>query len=218
MATRPQIAAIVLAAGSSRRFGAANKLLAGIDGVPLVARVVARVAESRGENGVADIVVVTGHEREAVAAALEGLAVCLVHNPRHGEGIGTSIAAGIAALGSEVEAALICLADMPETDPALIHQLIAAFAAAASFGAAPIIVPTTGSDRRQGNPVLWPRRHFAALSNLSGDQGAKALIAADAAHVVRIVSDGAAAAIDLDTPEALAAYIAARGTGGRASR
>ena len=269
MGARPVIAAIVLAAGSSRRFGAANKLLAEIDGVPLLARVVARVLAARDgialrasgragggthlppplwgraggggnperkrsailpppapphqgeggtpkpatvleEPGIAEVVVVTGHEREAVAAALAGLPVRLVHNPRYAEGIGTSIATGIGALGPEVEAAFVCLGDMPETDPALIRRMIAIYAAAATIGASPIVVPTTGAEQRQGNPVLWPRRHFAALASLGGDQGARALIAADGARVVRFPSDGTAAAIDLDTPEALAAYLKAR--------
>ena len=66
------------------------------------------------------------------------------------------------------------------------------------------------ADGRQGNPVIWPHRLFASLRKLSGDKGAKRLIAAEGTAVVKVETSGPAAAIDIDTPEEFAAYEAAR--------
>jgi molybdenum cofactor cytidylyltransferase len=196
------LAAVVLAAGSSRRFGADNKLLAAIDGRPLVARVVAAIEGA----GIGRVIVVTGHDRERVAAALAGAGRTLVHNGDHDAGMGTSIAAGIAALGDDVDGALIAQGDMPAVDSALIAALCRAFLA---HGCDRIVHPVL-ADGRQGNPVIWPRRLFADLARLNGDKGGKRLIEAEAGRTVGSAVAGDGAAADIDTPEQLAAYLAAR--------
>ncbi|MEE8332607.1 MAG: NTP transferase domain-containing protein, partial [Alphaproteobacteria bacterium] len=73
----PRIAAIILAAGQSRRMGSTNKLLAEIDGKPMVVHAADAALNSHAD----PVIVVTGHEPEQVAAALDGRAVELVHNP-----------------------------------------------------------------------------------------------------------------------------------------
>jgi molybdenum cofactor cytidylyltransferase len=119
----PRVAALVLAAGQSRRMGARNKLLEAVDGIPMVIRAVDAAA-----GGVdAGVYVVTGHEHEEVAQALAGRHVHLVHNPRYREGLSTSLAAGLAALGDDVDGVLICLGDMPRVTRAHIKRLIDAF-------------------------------------------------------------------------------------------
>ncbi|MGD9827403.1 MAG: NTP transferase domain-containing protein [Hyphomicrobiaceae bacterium] len=194
----PQVAAIVLAAGVSRRFGAANKLLAEVEGRALVARVVSAVLKSRAR----PVVVVTGHEAERVRAALAGADVTFVHNDRYQEGMGGSVATGIRALGAESDGALVCLGDMPETDAALLDRLIAAFEGA---GGAAVVVPTTPSGE-QRNPVLWPRGRFADLAALEGEVGAKRLLKGATADLLRVAVEETAQFVDIDTEQELARY------------
>ena len=88
------IAALVLAAGRSSRMGGPNKLLAEIGGRPLVRIVTEQVLASRAR----PVIVVTGHQREGVEAALADLPVEFVHNAAFADGLGTSLKAGIGAL------------------------------------------------------------------------------------------------------------------------
>ena len=190
------IAAVVLAAGRSSRMGGPNKLLAEIAGRPLIRIVVERALGSRAR----PIVVVTGHQRERVEAALAGLSVKFVHNPNFAEGLGTSLKAGIAALSAEVDGAIVCLGDMPQVDAALIDRMISAFDPA--MGAL-VVVPTI--DGKRGNPVVWSRRFFPDLMTVEGDVGARHLIGRYSEVVAEVPLAGAAAFTDVDTPEALQA-------------
>lgn len=193
------IAAVLLAAGSSRRFGAANKLLADIGGAPLVLR----AAQALALSGVNELIVVTGHEAETVRIALGSLKATFVHNPHHLHGIGTSVAAGIGALPVHHAGALVVQGDMPNLDRAVIDQLIARFHAC---GGDRIVVPV-GPDGAQGNPVLWPRRLFGALAALTGDTGGKTLIAVDAAGVECVAIGKASLFADIDTPADLKSFV-----------
>ncbi len=197
---RPVVAALVLAAGRSTRMGATNKLLAETSGVPMVRRAV----EAALASAAASVTVVTGHMAGEVEAALAGLPVAFARNPDFADGLSTSLKAGIAAVPAEAEAAVVLLADMPDVSPDLIDRLIAAYDPAAG---ALIAVPVT--EGRRGNPVLWSRRFFADLSAVTGDVGARAVIAANPDAVVEVAA-GAEAALDLDTPQALEAWRAAR--------
>ncbi|MTW19196.1 NTP transferase domain-containing protein [Rhodoplanes serenus] len=190
-----RLAAVVLAAGRSTRMGGPNKLLAEIGGRPLVRIAVEAALASRAR----PVVVVTGHQHEAVAAALAGLPVSLVHNPDHAEGLSTSVRTGIAAVPDDAEGAVVCLGDMPQVGSGLIDRLIAAFDPEKG---ALIVIPTIAGQR--GNPVVWSRRFFPELGRLTGDVGARNLIAAYQEAVAEVAADPAAAT-DVDTPEALAA-------------
>lgn len=203
--TRPQpraeakegrrIAAIVLAAGRSTRMGGLNKLTADIHGKPM-----ARIATEQALASKArPVLVVTGHQQGQVEAALHGLDVTLVHNADFAEGLSTSLKAGLAALPAEIDGALICLADMPQVDHAMLDRLIDNFD---SEQGALIVLPTIGGKR--GNPVLWSRRFFPDLMTLQGDIGARHLIGRFAEAVREVLVEGAAALTDVDTPEALA--------------
>ena len=149
-----RIAAVLLAAGRSTRMGAVNKLIAEIGGKPLVRIAVEQALASRAK----PVIVVTGHEREKVEAALAGLPVRFVHNPDYAEGLGTSLKTGIAAVPEEADGAIVCLGDMPQVDAALIDRLIAAFDPERG---ALVVVPTI--DGKRGNPVVWSRRFFHDL-------------------------------------------------------
>lgn len=190
----PRIAALILAAGASRRMGGTNKLLATFAGRPLV-RVAAEAALA---STAASVTVVTGHDSAAIAAALAGLPVALAHNPDHAEGMSTSLRTGIAALPAGIDGVVVMLADMPEIGPDILDRLIAAFSPQAD---AEIVVPV--SDGRRGNPVLWGARFLAELAALEGDIGGRRLIDKHGESVSE-VEIGAAVAHDVDTPAALA--------------
>ena len=191
-----RIAAVVLAAGRSTRMGAVNKLIAEIGGKPLVRIAAEQALASR----VSPVIVVTGHERERVEQALNGLPVRVVHNPDYAEGLGTSLKAGIAAVPDDADGAIVCLGDMPQVNAALIDKLIAAFDPARG---ALVVVPSIAG--RRGNPVVWSRRFFPDLTAINGDIGARQLIGTYAEAVVEVPVEGDAALTDVDTPESLSA-------------
>lgn len=189
----PRIAAVVLAAGRASRMGS-NKLIAELDGEPIVRRTVRAVLGSRAR----PVVVVTGHEADAVRAALAGLDVRFVHNPDFADGMSTSLRVGVAAAGP-VDAVVICLGDMPRLEARHLDAVVDAYRAGDPDE---IIVPTC--DRKRGNPVLWPHCYFAEIAELSGDVGARALIDRHADQVRLLAIDDPAILVDVDTPAALA--------------
>lgn len=193
---RPRIAAIVLAAGRSTRMGGPNKLVATLDGVPLVRH----AAEAALAADLAEVVVVTGHQAEAVQAALAGLPLRFVANPDFAEGLSTSLKAGLAALPPDIDAAIVMLGDMPRVSADLVRRLAAAYDPA---GGRHIVVPV--AEGRRGNPVLWGRRFFGELSKVTGDQGGRGVLAASPEAIAEVAVEGDAVHLDLDTPEALAA-------------
>jgi molybdenum cofactor cytidylyltransferase len=190
------IAALVLAAGKSSRMGGPNKLLENIAGRPLV-RIVAEAALGSKAR---PVIVVTGHQRERVEAALAGLPVTFAYNPHFADGLGTSLKAGIAALPAAADGVIVCLGDMPQVDAALIDRLIGAFD---PDNSALVVIPTI--DGKRGNPVVWSRRFFPDLMAVEGDVGARYLIGRYAEAVTEVPLTGTAALTDVDTPEALQA-------------
>lgn len=189
-----RIAAVLLAAGASTRYGPQNKLLATLQGKALVRH----AAEQLAAAGLADIVAVTGPDAQQIAAALAGLPVRFTANPRFADGMGRSIAAGIAALGQGVDGALIVPGDMPNIRPALIAELVAAFSA---HGGERAVFPVT-SGGRQSPPVLWPRSLFAELAGLDGPQGGKVILQRSGGIAVPVADAGLLT--DIDTPDDLA--------------
>ncbi len=189
-----RIGALLLAAGRSRRMGGPNKLLADIDGVPMVAHVARRLLASRAR----PIVAVLGNQADEVEAALGKLPVEKIRNPEFAGGLSTSLKRGIAALPPDLDGALICLGDMPLVTGRHLDRLIAAFN---PLEGRAIIVPTRRGKR--GNPVLWSKRFFPEMAELAGDVGAKHLIGEHAELVGEIEMDDDAILVDIDTPEAL---------------
>jgi molybdenum cofactor cytidylyltransferase len=190
----PRIAALLLAAGKSSRMGE-NKMLAEIDGQPMVARTAQRLLSSHAR----PIVAVLGNEAKAVDTALGKLPVERVQNPDFAEGLSTSLKCGLTALPADIEGTLVCLGDMPLITGRDLDRLSAAFN---PLEGRAIIVPTRRGKR--GNPVLWSRQFFAEMMTLSGDAGARRLIDEHADLVAEIEMDTDGIFIDIDTPEALA--------------
>jgi len=190
----PRIAALLLAAGRSSRMGA-NKMLAEIDGRPMVARTAQRLLSSRAR----PIIAVLGNQADEVDAALGKLPIERVKNPDFAEGLATSLIRGLAALPADIDGVVVCLGDMPLIAGRDLDRLIAAFN---PLEGRAIVVPTRHG--RRGNPVLWSRQFFAEMMALSGDSGARRLIDEHADLVAEVEMDSDAIFIDIDTPQALA--------------
>ena len=188
-----RIAAILLAAGRSTRMGGPNKLLAEIGGRPLVRIAAEQALASRAR----PVIVVTGHQRDKVEAALQGLDVRTVHNPHFADGLSTSVKTGLAAVPETADGAIVCLADMPQVSAPLIDKLVAAFDPERG---ALVVIPTI--DGKRGNPVVWARRFFPELMGLDGDVGARHLIGRYPEAVAEVALTDTAALVDVDTPEA----------------
>lgn len=165
-------AALVLAAGSAARFGD-QKLVAPFRGEPLVRRVVENVLDS----GADPVLVVLGHEADAVEKALAGLPVATVRNPEHREGMASSIRAGIRALPEGCDGVVVVLGDQPEVDAGLIDRVLEADAR----GSAAVVAPVYPEG--QGNPVLFRSAVFTELLELRGDRGARSVVERDPARV-----------------------------------
>ncbi len=197
----PRVAVLVLAAGRSTRMGGPNKMLVETNGQPLVAHAVKAALASQA----VEVVVVLGHMADQVKAAIEaaipGGRLHFVINSDFTDGLSTSVRAGIAALGKDIDAAIVQLGDMPGVSGTMLDRLMAAFSPVEGRS---ICVPTVGGKR--GNPVLWDRRFFPEIARLAGDTGARHLIGEHADLVCEVEMTGQAAVTDIDTQEALAAW------------
>ena len=189
------VAALVLAAGRASRMKGSHKLLAAFDGEALVRRSVEAALAAKPSR----VLVVTGHRAEEIEAELAGLAIDIVRNPDHAQGMSTSLRAGVSMLGPGCDGVVVMLADMPHVTGADVRMLLDAFAAA---GGHAIVRAVSGGKR--GNPVVLPRSTFAAILHLEGDVGARHIVESAGLDVVD-VEIGQAAHIDVDTPEAVVA-------------
>jgi molybdenum cofactor cytidylyltransferase len=192
------IAAIVLAAGTSSRYGGANKLLLPFGASTVVGAAVDAVLTA----GLTHLVVVTGHQRDAVQAALAGAPVAFTDNPRYREGeMLSSIKAGLIALDHAaqgvpcVDAALIALGDQPLLPPAVIGRLILAY----ERRCGEIIAPKFGAVR--GHPVLIDRRWWPEVMALPDGTPMRELLRAHPEAVAHILVNTDAVIRDVDTPE-----------------
>ncbi|RVU34778.1 4-diphosphocytidyl-2C-methyl-D-erythritol kinase [Hwanghaeella grinnelliae] len=192
----PRIAAILLAAGRSTRMGDRNKLLADVDGRPMVRR----VAETLAASKVIGITAVLGHEADTVRGALGDLSVNFVDNPDFAQGLSTSVKAGVSMLPEDCDGFIVCLGDMPTVRTADIDRLIAAFNPVEGRA---ICMPVHHGKR--GNPVLFARRLAAEMAALEGDTGAKRLIGAHEDEVCEVETDSGVL-LDIDTPDALSRF------------
>ena len=186
--TAPRVVAIVLAAGKSTRMGS-HKMMAEVDGQPMLRVVVQNVLES----GVDEVIVVTGHGAADCETVLSGLKVRLVHNPDYATGLSGSLRNGVEAAG-KADAIVVCLGDMPRVGGTVIDRLIAAFNPTEHRS---IVMPSFQGEI--GNPVLWGAEHFPRLSNLSGDKGARHLIAEIKSEATEVEVDDAGVLRDIDT-------------------
>lgn len=195
MTTTDKVAGIVLAAGLSERFGSENKLLQAIDGLSIIRRTINLATEA----GIGEIVVVTGHDADAVEADIADTAVTIVRNATPKAGMGTSLAAGANAVRSLPDAVIVMLGDMPFLSADTIGKITAAHAPGEGRD---IVVPV--HDGRRGHPVLFGAKYMPQLCALTGDTGARAILRNYPERVRAINVDDPGALRDIDTPEDLA--------------
>ncbi|MDB5372704.1 MAG: 4-diphosphocytidyl-2C-methyl-D-erythritol kinase [Belnapia sp.] len=190
-----KIAALVLAAGRSRRMAPLNKLLVQDDqGMPMVVRVVENVLASRAR----PVVVVTGYEHARVEQALAGRSVIFAHAEDYADGLSASLKAGLAALPKDLDAVVICLGDMPLVAGPMIDRLMAAFDPEEGRG---IVMPTFRG--KQGNPMLWAMEYLPEMMAITGDVGARHLVGKHAEKVAEVEMADDAVLRDFDTTDAL---------------
>lgn len=191
---RPRISTVVLAAGRSSRMGRAHKLLEVVEGRPILAWSL----DAPLEAALGPVVVVTGHRAEEVGALVpEGASH--VHNPRWAEGMATSLRAGLDALpgpsDAVADAVAIALGDMPAVRASHFRAM------AAAWSPGRVLVPT--HDGHQGHPVLWPWSLVGEFARLTGDTGAKPLLARNAHLVDELPMEDPGVVLDVDDADDL---------------
>ncbi len=181
---------IILAAGSSKRFGGIAKQLLTVGGISLVRRA-AEAALAANLGGA--VVVVLGHYRQQVAAELAGLSVTLIDNATYLDGVATSVRTGLAGLfmmDPTIESFLIMPCDQPFLTPALLQQLVATQEESDKG------IIATRYDDQVNMPALFRRSYAEPLSELTGDKSPKWVIIRHRADLEAV--DFAPAAVDLD--------------------
>ncbi len=184
------IAAIVLAAGESRRMGR-QKLLLPYNNKTVIEHVVDQVLASVAQ----DIIVVTGHDGPAVAAKLFGKAVTIVENPAYKNGMLTSIRRGIRSIPNDAEAFFVVLGDQPGLTSEVLNTLVDTFHHVTQT----IVIPKY--DGKPGHPILVGVRYKDEILTKFDDIGLRGLIAGHPGDVFHVYVDQPAILRDIDTPE-----------------
>jgi xanthine dehydrogenase accessory factor len=187
------ISALVLAAGASSRMGEPKPLIS-LDGRPMLAHVLAAVAQSRVE----ETIVVLGAASDRVRKEVPGNGARWVENPAFAEGMSSSLKAGVAALSPESDGFFVVLGDEPFVQPSTYDALIAA----RERSGARIVLPTYEGVR--GNPVLIDRTLSGEVDAITGDRGCRALRLRHPEETIEVPVDDPGVVIDLDTPEDIA--------------
>lgn len=190
-------AAIVLAAGKSSRAKNIHKLLSTLGNKTVIATTIDNLLGVKNLK----IMVITGHRASEINACMPAKKVSCAHNPGFEQGMGTSIAVGMAVLTEPTGYAFICLGDMPFVQPSTYEKMLKT---ASEISGAAIFIPTFHGKR--GHPVLWHNRFFADLKRLHGDTGGKKIISDNPEKVIEVPVDDPGILIDLDTPEMLAQF------------
>jgi molybdenum cofactor cytidylyltransferase len=193
MPDEQNIAALILAAGQSTRFGSADKLLAKLDNEHIIIHALRPLIAAHVQH----IAAVVAESDGAVSQALQShlASIEIIENPDAEQGMATSIRAGVRALQETASGILIVPGDMPFMNPSVIRSIISAFHEA---GGEKIVVPVL-PDGAQRNPVLWPRRFFGELLKLEGDRGGKQIITANKDSVTELALNDERFSADIDT-------------------
>ncbi|MEM7088721.1 MAG: nucleotidyltransferase family protein [Pseudomonadota bacterium] len=191
---------LVLAAGQSSRMGGLDKLMQEVDGVPLLRRV------AQSARAVAPVIVALPPAPNPRYACLDGMDIAKVPIPDAAEGINASLRGALAAVPPQAQAVMILLADLPD----LTTQDMAQVLGARNTHPDCLIWRGATKDGKPGHPVVFDRRLFADLSQLTGDAGAQSVVRAYAQHVHLHRLPDQHALLDLDTPEDWAAWRAGR--------
>ncbi len=188
------LAAIILAAGESTRFGQSNKLLAPLKGKAVLTHTLETVCAL----GLGQVILVSGHDRQMVERLAADYPLGHHHNAAYRRGMGRSIACGARELHGATEGVFICPGDMPYLPAALFHAMAARFAAEAQQA---IMRPSF--DGKPGHPVLFPVHFYSDLAKLNDDLGAREIIARQRSRLVTLDWPDYTVLADIDRPEDL---------------
>lgn len=184
------IAGILLAAGASMRMRGRDKLLEDVDGMPLLAHMIAIAEASR----LSSLHVVLPPKSVNPARHVIATEHNIVVSKNSADGMAESLRAGMAAVPPDADGVMVLLADMPLLQTDHIDQLIARFRQGR-------IVRAVTDDGEPGHPVLFAKSYFDDLAKLRGDEGARSVLRGAGADVMDVAISGKAATLDLDTPE-----------------
>ncbi|MDH3273913.1 MAG: nucleotidyltransferase family protein [Gammaproteobacteria bacterium] len=180
------IVALVLAAGSAKRFGA-SKQLAEFDGMPLARRALGVAADVFGDR----TMLVVGHDWQAVTRSCSPLPGFLVINDFHASGLGSSIACATKSVRHAAQAVVVILADQPLVSPEHLRNL------RDNWSGAENEIVATGFGDTAGAPVLFASSCFDDLAALQGDKGGQHLLSDERFTVRKIIFEPAS--VDIDT-------------------
>ncbi|MDH3713563.1 MAG: nucleotidyltransferase family protein [Gammaproteobacteria bacterium] len=164
---RLRIGAVLLAAGEGRRMGGVAKALIRLQGVPLISRQLVALSGA----GVDEVVVVTGHARDAIEEQVQSFPVTLAHNEAHADGQEGSVRVGLAALNGPFDAVFILLSDQPLVAAGDLTELIGAFK---KRPAGHVVVPVVNGQR--GNPIMLDDVAHAQILAGAANLGCRHLI------------------------------------------
>ena len=186
------VAILLLAAGQSSRMRGGDKTLEEVSGQPLLRHLARECLASDATK----TLIILPPDKPKRARALDGLELERVEALEAHQGMSASLKEGLKRAGN-AEGVLIVLADMPLITRTHLNALIAGFDPASPHS----IIRAATASGQPGHPVLFGQKHFEALAALTGDQGARDILAAHKAQTKHIILDGDAAITDLDTPE-----------------
>jgi molybdenum cofactor cytidylyltransferase len=189
--TERTIGGIVLAAGMGTRYDAGNKLLEAIDGEPIVHRAVRTFLDATIDS----VVVVIGHETDAIRSALDGLDSSIVVNTEYEAGQSTSMHHGVeVARKRDWDGIVFGLGDMPFVRPKSVDLLVRAERATEHT------ILVAAYERKRGNPTLFDAVHYDALTQIEGDTGGRPLIVGSD-ETALVETDDPGVVRDIDTVE-----------------
>jgi CTP:molybdopterin cytidylyltransferase MocA len=192
---RLRIGAVVLAAGEGRRMGGVPKPLIRLQGVPLISRQLVALSGA----GVDEVVVVTGHAREAIEDAVRSFVVTLAHNEAHADGQQGSVRVGLDALPGTFDAVIVALADQPLIGAGDFTELIGAFKKRPSGN---VVVPVI--DGRRGNPIVLDEVALARIADSGTNLACRHLVERQPELVYAYETGNTRFVTDLDTLEDVA--------------
>lgn len=183
-----RIAVIMLAAGSSRRFGS-NKLLYGIEGQPMYAHTLEMLTGLPQT----EVTVVTRQEYRQIAEAAQKAGARVLYNPKPEEGIASSMKIGLQA-NLQADACLFAVSDQPWMRKETVERLIRIFQRSGKGMA------SVSFHGRTGNPCIFSRKYYAELLTLEGDKGGKRVMDAHREDTVFLCVENEQELADIDSP------------------
>lgn len=184
------IAAMLLAAGESRRMGQFKQLLR-LGDKTFVEHCVDNLLASQ----VGEVIVVTGHRESEVRRALGNRPISFVHNPGYRLGMSSSIKCGVTALTHQAQAFVISLVDQPHIEAAVVNHLIEKYEAARPL----IVIPTYGG--KSGHPILLDVRIKNEILAMDPNIGLRQVVAAHSDEITQVEVSTRAVLEDCDLPE-----------------